>query len=378
MTELIISGLKPLRLTLDRIGPFQDGPRSVDFFGAASDDGTERAPANLFMLLAKNAFGKTTMLESIFGLFGLLGTPQTGRFAKPGAQGAAQLDLRASWTLDGEFGEVLLSLWTGSPTPLVNWDNPVELEDFANVNVWARLGMFSAHGQPGFYDQSDDRGAAFWRAVQQQVGVPPTGLFGAAGDMPTVLFFPADRSLVAPDPARAVQRPYNWGYQPAQRFGTDGPAWNTSIDNLLVWLDWLNDTRLDGVLEYVNQRLFQDEQKQLRAPDRETLAAFVSTASGPHDLMGLSHGERALLQLYVRTICHMTSNTILLIDEVETHLHSIWMNRMFQALKALAAGDDRLTIIFSTHDRELIEVFDRRRLEPKLVKGGYLIEAELD
>lgn len=377
MTQLTISGLKPLRLTLDRVGPFQEQTRTIDFFGPTTEDGSERAPANLFMLLAKNAYGKTTILESIFGLFGLLGNPQTGRFTGTGFRGAAQLDLRATWTLDGKAASVLLSLWTGSIQPLVSWDDPVQLEDFAAVNVWARLGIFWTPGGAGFYEQSDDLGAVFWRAVQQDIGQPPAGLFGAAGEMPTVLFFPADRSLVAPDPTRAVQRPASWGYQPAQCFCTDGPAWDASIDNLLVWLDWVNDTRLEGLLDYINPLVFQEREKRIRPPDRELLTTFISTHTGQHELQALSHGERALLQLFVRTAAHMTRNTLLLIDEVEIHLHSVWMNRMFQALKALAAGNERLTILFSTHNRELMKVFDHTRLEPRLVKGGHLIEDEL-
>jgi predicted ATP-dependent endonuclease of OLD family len=40
----------------------------------------------------------------------------------------------------------------------------------------------------------------------------------------------------------------------------------------------------------------------------------------------------------------MTGNTIILIDEIETHLHTKYMNRMFQALKALVIGDVPLRI----------------------------------
>jgi AAA15 family ATPase/GTPase len=141
-------------------------------------------------------------------------------------------------------------------------------------------------------------------------------------------------------------------------------------------LDWLGDDRLEQLLEFVNPKLFLTTDKALNKPQRETLMASVTTPNGPHPLSGLSHGERALLQLFVRTACHMTRNTIVLIDEIETHLHTTWMNRMFQALKVLV-GDSRLSVIFSTHNRELIEVFDHMRPEPKLAKGGYLIEDEI-
>lgn len=50
------------------------------------------------------------------------------------------------------------------------------------------------------------------------------------------------------------------------------------------------------------------------------------------------------------------------------------MNRMFQALKALVIGNRRLSIVFTTHNRELIQVFDHLRREPGITKGGDLIE----
>ena len=377
MTDLVISDLKVLRLTLDRIGPFQETEKVITFFGPTDESGT-KGPANLYMLLAKNGHGKTTILEAIHGLFGLLGRPVTGRFAEPGFHGRVQADLRATWTLEGQTQTVLLSIWTGGPNPLKAWDNASERDDFAQAPEWATLGLEWNGAGIVFYDRTDELGLAFYRAVQEQVDQAPTGLFGVSGEMPTVLLFPADRTLVAPEPHRAVQRPEIWGYQPARRFGADGPSWPSSIDNLLVWLDWLDDKRLDGLIDYVNENLFHELGKTLRKPQREELAAYISTATGEHGLPALSHGERALLQVYTRLAAHMTRNTIVLIDEVETHLHPVWMQRLFRALKSLAAGNERLSIIFTTHSRELIRDFDHKMLEPKLTKGVYLIPDEVE
>ncbi len=377
MTDLTLSDLKLLRLTLDRIGPFQETEKVIDFFGVPEDPSV-KSPANLYMLLAKNGHGKTTILEAIHGLFGLLGKPVAGRFARPGFHGRVQADMRATWTLNGETQTVLLSLWTGGPIPLKTWDNAAEREDFAQASEWATLGLEWNGANLVVYDQTNSLGFAFHQAVQEQIDQAPTGLFGVSGAMPTVLMFPADRTLVAPEPHRAIERPEIWGYQPARRFGSDGPSWPSSIDNLLVWLDWLDDKRLDRLIDYVNENLFQDLGKTLRKPQREQLAAYISTSSGEHGLPSLSHGERALLQIYVRLAAHMTRNTIVLIDEVETHLHPVWMQRLFKALKTLAAGNERLSIIFTTHSRELIRDFDHKLIEPKLTKGVYLIPDEVE
>jgi len=230
---------------------------------------------------------------------------------------------------------------------------------------------------PNLQDGTSDEALQLYRQIRDQIGLAPTALLGASQMLPTVLFFPADRTVVAPRSAHAIERPRSWGYQPAQTFQSDGPEWRDSIDNLLVWLDWLGDGRLGDLLAYVNPLLFATDEKFLMAPQRETLLTSVRTPNGEHPLSGLSHGERALLQLFVRVACHMTGNTIVLIDEIETHLHSKWMNRMFQALKSLARSDSRLSIIFTTHNRELIEVFDHTLKEDNLIKGLHLIEEEI-
>ena len=149
--------------------------------------------------------------------------------------------------------------------------------------------------------------------------------------MPSVLFFPADRSIASPEDTRRVERPDGFSYQPAHRFVSDGPEWATTIDNLLVWLEWLDDGRLPRLLEFVNERMFEGEtSKAIRTPRRQELLTYVSTVTGDHPLVDLSHGERALLQFYVRVACSMTGNSVVLIDEVEMHLHSGWIFRFVE------------------------------------------------
>ena len=375
MSNTTILDWKLIRLTLDQIGPFQEAMQSFDFVEGAPPEDEKPRPANLYMLLAKNGAGKTTILESIHGLFGRLAAPPVGRFTDLRNTGRVQADFRVRWRRDRREETVLLSMWLGSNDPLLTPDT-VNLEDVTADTEWVRIALDRNVGGTFLMDGSSPAGIEIWRDIREQIGAAPTALMGASQGLPTVLFFPADRTVFPPREASGVERPLSWGYQPAQTFSADGPEWRNSIDNLLVWLDWLGDDRLEQLLEFVNPKLFLTTDKALNKPQRETLMASVTTPNGPHPLSGLSHGERALLQLFVRTACHMTRNTIVLIDEIETHLHTTWMNRMFQALKVLV-GDSRLSVIFSTHNRELIEVFDHMRPEPNLAKGGYLIEDEI-
>lgn len=377
MTTLTITGWQPLQLSLDEIGPFRQGVERIDLFGL--DESGKKAPANMYMLLAPNGQGKTTALSAIYGLFGLLNEPPVGRFVEPQAPGRAQLDVRATWTIDGTERTVLLSIWTGTATPIRNWTEE-EVRDEAEAEVWARLGLGWNPSGTFALDGSDDLGAAFLRAVLAGRNEQPSALGGISQNLPTVLHFPADRTIVAPTEERVVRRPENFGYQPAQKFGSDGLDWGSSIDNLFVWLEWIDDGRIEELIEFLNINLFRDEKaKAIRRPNRRELQTYIETSTGIHPLSGLSQGERALLQFYVRTLSHMTRNTIILVDEIENHLHPRWMQRMVAALKTMVRQPGRdITAIFTTHNMELMGTFRHDWPEQGLSKGGHMIEHEMN
>ncbi|RJF77506.1 hypothetical protein D3877_27415 [Azospirillum cavernae] len=89
----------------------------------------------------------------------------------------------------------------------------------------------------------------------------------------------------------------------------------------------------------------------------------------------LSHGERSLMHLLVRSSYHKTGSTILMIDEMENHLHPNWQYRLMNLLKDWIRQWPDLTVIATTHNPEMLEAFEFDRPEEGLVKGGYLIEA---
>ncbi|CAN7273977.1 AAA family ATPase [Mesorhizobium sp. RIZ17] len=379
MPELVVSDWKLIRLTLEDLGPFRQGQQRFEFFGVDTENNTPTGagPANLYMLLAKNAHGKTTVMDTISGLFGLLNEPPVGRFSVFPTSGRAQLDMRGTWTVDGRSQTVLLSLWTGSEGPLHTWAEE-EMVEVAQAQIWAKLGLTAIPKGVWTAEDTNELGELLLKTVRAQLGEPPTQLFGESQTLPTVLYFPAERRVVAPKDIGAVARPDKWGYQPSQIFESDGPDWGSSIDNVLVWLEWLGDRRLDELLDFLNEILFRDDDgKRLLKPHREELRTYVQTRYGIHSLAALSHGERAILQIMARTLTHMTSNTIILIDEVEIHLHSRWMNRMYEAMKSLLRKYPSFTVVFTTHNRELIQVFRHRVKEEGLVKGGFLIEDEI-
>lgn len=382
MSELSLADWRMLQLVVDDLGPFRQGAQTFSFLGETPPLGVDHdagppGPSNLYMLIAPNARGKTTVLEAIYGLFGLLASEPRGRFSDATLGGKAQLDVRATWTIDGAVETVLLSIWTGSNEPLHFWSDD-DLENVAQAGRWARLGIGRNPSGPFPLDETDELGRIFFSTVRNAAGIATQDLPSRAQNLPTVIYFPADRSIVAPQTRRLVAPPANWGYEPAYRFSHDGPSWESSIDNLLVWLEWLEQDQLEEVLRRVNEYVFEaDSSKTIVAPRRSDLTTYVSTVTGAHPISALSHGERALLQMFTRIFSHMTLNTVLLIDEIELHLHTRWMNRMYRSLRSILADTPALSLVFTTHDRELIEVFDYERPERNLTKGGYLILDEM-
>lgn len=371
--------LRLLQLSLRNVGPFRERIRRFEFMGTLGKDAEGKprgdAPANLYMLFAMNGKGKTTILRAIHRLMAMTGSGDeegldTSLFSQ---DASAQLDLRLTLTVDGDTRTTLLSIWYGTEGPLVEWTNQ-EVDEKADASEWAKLGFTAQTGERVLSPESDNLGRNIREHIRYGIGEHPTQLYGLSTGLPSVLFFPANRMVWPSVGERMVVCPNGWGYQPAQMFESDGPTWASSIDSALVWLEWLDDGRLDELLSFVNRNLFRDGKKSIQRPRRDTLSAVVSTSNGDHALSELSHGERALLQLYVRTLCHMTENSVLLIDEIENHLHTRWMNLFFSALKTLIREVPSLSVVFTTHNRELMRVFDHTRPETGIVKGGYLIE----
>ena len=380
-----IRDFRLVKLTLVDIGPFREY-YEIDFVGTPlgtsteNDNETANEPANFFLLLSKNGSGKTTVLEIITLLFGLIGQSRASRFGHydlDDGKGKVQADFRGNWSIDGSHSPVLLSVWAGSEGPVNAWTKS-DLESVANASEWATISFERSSDRIELGSGTNELGKLLAMAIRHAVGMPPPALFGEGFNLPTVLFFPADRALKCPTLLeRTVSRPTHWGYRSSFRFEVDGTKWANSLDNLLVWLSWLDDNRDLILRDYVEKSVFMDGGKGLLEVDRERLCTNVKTSEGVHPLYSLSHGERQVLQLLVRTPVHMTNSTILLIDEVEMHLHPKWRVTLLKMLKALVKDYEGLSVIVTTHERELIQVFQHEIPEEGLVKGGFLIEQGL-
>ncbi len=391
-SDLLIYEFRPLYLTLDRIGPFQDEPYAVDF----TDKNNQ--PCNFFLLVSKNGSGKTTILDTISCLLGLLGQSEPKQYGLEDLDkgiGRAQLDLKLRVFWQGQNHHLVLSVLGGNfgqELSLKVWANE-ELHNH-NARSWHRMGFIGQQSgfslKPLSTHRSDDFIGDLLAAIQFSLGSSPNTFGESAFSFPTVLSFSAYRDIpqinVSGEFAqpRSITKPQYWGYSPVHSFAAHNETWNYSLDNLLVWLKWLEDGRFEKARDYINQHVFDGSGKFFKDVDRPNLEAIIRTGNNEpndHRLDRLSSGEKNLMQLFLRIGAHQTKNTILLIDEFDVHLHIRWQYRLYNALKTLAAREDaNFTVIASTHSTEILQtVSDTMDLqEERLVKGGHLIRHELE
>lgn len=389
--ELLIHEFRPLCLTLECIGPFQDEPYQIDF----TDKDNE--PCNLFLLTSKNGLGKTTILDTMSGLLSLLGQAEPKEYGLEDLDrgtGRAQLDLKLRVYWQGQDHHLVLSILGGnlsSDLSLKVWSND-DLNSHG-TSSWRRMGFIGQHSghplKPLSTHKGDDFIGDLLAAIQFNIGNSPTSFGESTFSYPTTLNFSAYRDIpqisVAGELAqpRSITKPQYWGYNPVHSFSAHNETWIYSLDNLLVWLKWLEDGRFEKAREYINKHVFDGSSKFLKDVDRPTLEAIIRNGDNEpseHRLDRLSSGEKNLMQLFLRIGAHQTKNTILLIDEFDVHLHIRWQYRLFYALKALAAREDtNFTVIATTHSTEILETFvDGLDVDENgLIKGGHLIKKEM-
>jgi predicted ATPase len=264
----------------------------------------------------------------------------------------------------------------GSDVSLRFWDEKVLFEFHANE--WHRFGFSrtipSSWRQIGkgdlWIEQIND-------LIAHAIGEKVDGIGDSVLVWPTLIYFSAYRNVVpiSLSQERSVCAPHDWNYRPLHTFRTEGGLWRDSLDNMLVWLKWLDDGRFKRALTFVNERVFHGTTTLIKDVSREPPEAIVMRENQRHRLDALSSGEKSLVQLFVRLSTHMTRNTILLIDEPEAHLHDQWKYRLFYQLKELVRDCyPGLTIIVATHSPEIMEAFAIELSEENLRKGGYFFD----
>ncbi|MEZ4453120.1 MAG: AAA family ATPase [Nannocystaceae bacterium] len=367
------------KLALLGVGPFRGQVERISFRHTGGE------PSNLFLIMAPNGRGKTTALEAVYFLMSMLDPAFSTRsevaehdfFGEPNAK--LQLDLlmqigvgqaperrvllSLSW---GDVGDTGLSGWTESP-----------LEDGV-ADYWLRIGYSrdSTSGGVSEMEYSVDalRGwerpeepARLLSSLRELIASGSTeawtGFSGSdAAVRPTVLYFASGRDITRDhQDEHRLGRPSVPQYRVAHRFEREGGVWASSLENLLVWFYWLSPVIYEEARTLVNQLVFDGGiEKQLEAtPQKDPPGVRVGYAGESHGLDRLSSGERNLTQFALRYHAHRTRFTVLLIDEIELHLHQEFRRKLVQLLKdEVSRNADGTTVVFTSHDDYVIDEVD--------------------
>jgi hypothetical protein len=385
MANILVEEFSPLFLTVDRVGPFQERMEEFDF----TDSNDE--PCNIYLMVSKNGRGKTTIMEMLAVMMGMLGKSDndlqmSGLGFEPFDReaGRAQWDVRLTLNQDGHKETVILSLLAGTmgeETTLKLWSES-ELKKYGATR-WHRFGFVrNAFGRYSMVGRHDTWVMDFNNLIHAANGARLSGFESDDLTYPTLIYFSAYRNIIPiQTQERAIIAPRDWNYKPVHVFGVEGRDWRDSLDNLLVWLKWLDDERFEKAVNTINERVFKASDdllssgKKLKGVRKEPPEAIIEVDGQEHRLDRLSSGEKSLVQLYLRLGAHMTRNTILLIDEPEVHLHRNWQYETLYTLTKLAKDHfPNFCVVMASHSERMMKAFGHDIIEENLRKGAYIIE----
>ena len=357
---MIIDRFEPIGLRVERIGPF-DEIYHLDFMKRIDVNTEDSRPSRLFLLASQNAKGKTTLLEAFALAINMLRGPKASFSIQEdilNRGGRIQLDIRVTATLDNSnHVSFILSLIQGE---MIYDYLPDELDELSTTD-----GQAAIISNPDFVRlmPKDDLANEFLWAVERGDDWSFKGLFNEEFNLPTVLFFTDDRGMSRPPSGQIViAKPQNLNYQPCHIFSHEEGDWRNSIDNLLCWLTWLSEdgaysdkSHFNKACNTVNELVIDDSDKRLKLLKRDPPEPYIEAGGKYHRLDRLSSGELSRLQIILRTASLMTSNTILIIDELELHLHPISQHHLLDELINLIKQYPGLRLYFTTHSKELVE-----------------------
>lgn len=357
---MLINRFEPIALRVERIGPF-DEVYHLDLMKKIDPKTEGKYPSRFFLLASQNAKGKTTLLEAFALAMNILGKQkQSFSIGEDllNRGGRIQLDVRVAVVLDNDRrASFILSLIAGE---MIYDYLPAELDELSTTDGQA---VIMADLESVRYMPKNELANELLWAIERGDDWSFKGLFNEEFDLPTILFFTADRGMSRPPSDQIViAKPQNLNYQPCHIFSYEQGDWRNSIDNLLCWLTWLSEgevlaekSHFKKACDTVNELVIDDADKRLKLLKRDPPEPYIEANGKLHRLDRLSSGELSRLQIILRTASLMTSNTMIIIDELELHLHPIAQHRLLDELINLIKKYPGLRLYFTTHSKELVE-----------------------
>ena len=315
-------------------------------------------PKKINLIVGPNGSGKTSILDAIFIVIRLLENPLKPRFRKALEFSVAQIVRGSGSCAKIEFeydrcedearaiNEVFAALDSVPPFQFNRAEPPISVPA---VVSWTYPKKDDFYGPRNFSVESANslpevlgaRGQVA-QAVSQKL-IPPS-LFQRIGG---VCYLEQQRSL-----------------KPVQNLSLE-PLEKLPFDDVLSWLsvyyrkhfNW-NTAKYGESYWHQIQRLFNQvcfPVKLIRlesGPDFDTL--IVEKNNTEYDLLQMSSGEHQVLRILVGMVASVAINSIVLIDEVELHLHPIWQERLIEALREEPSNNQ---YIFTTHSPFVKQLF---------------------
>ncbi|MEK7277854.1 MAG: AAA family ATPase [Chloroflexota bacterium] len=315
-------------LDLDFRGPFTGKPMSrVVIFGA-------------------NGSGKTTILESIFGILSSAGKFLTGETTfSSGLQNveiALGDDAQLQLLLDVDFAE------KAAGTISFHY-GPTNESVVTDTSIAESLDVGGRPKGPGSVWGLDDSslGGRLSKSIQKANGHKEN----SAG---SILYFPNGRYLPAIHKGELSTEPeiYQWAF----RYKAN-TKWKGSTESYLFSLNYfdLEDRdkkkpadRFGQAVELVN--IVLDRKRIARI---EKGRVVVETDKGEmHGLEDLSSGEKQIVLLLIEILRRIVPGSVVLIDEPEISLHTAWQRGLMAALDKIIEQYDA-QVILATHSEEI-------------------------
>jgi hypothetical protein len=418
MPGTMIASFSAIQFACENVGPFRSGyPAVVRFMGAHPRSADALRPAyarkaavpallgdwstpdqqmrrrflsRIFFLLGDEGFGKTTILESIHGLFGLL----TGESAGPFDDGAAdpaetvdivadnrmrmQIDLLASCVVDGALQEVILSIWFGSIGPLVDWTDAFQEGPTWGATEWARIGFIERSKDPT--EGTNELGAKLLAALRSTTDMRKLGTSSvsrlwnsrsvAVEPLPTCLLFRfGDRT-----PGREERR-----------IGGDSSYRSTCEVDLAVRSDLqVNLLRMrsdqpekfERLLKHLNAKVFFGPGRRRSfglLPDGTGVGVDIGGNDVLRSVAVLTESERALFALHAGTWVHGTRGSLIIVDAVDRFAKEEFAILFQRSIASLAECIPDITFLLASRDVPMARTFAKCQMGSPLPIGGQII-----
>jgi len=300
------------------------------------EDELSQATRKRMLLQGGNGSGKTTVIETIAGLwdwFGKMIDKSTTSFSfASSSRWSAELNAMEL----GDFPTQGASFWIAVGT-LNGIDGLKKAHPDTPMACLQRSGK-DHHIDLPFGDWQTNK-------VRSQEGVEP---------LPNVVYFPPDGRSVLHAPRGPVKRLDL--YQPNWLAWFDAEF---DLDSLLFTVHAKHPERYDEAVGLFN-RLLSPAGKRVASQEGRQGRLHIERIEEPrppaHPWIELSSGERQMLQLVAYTVCLLREDSILLIDEPDLHIHIGMVKQLLDTLHSVAEKR-RSQLIVAGHSQQLWDWF---------------------